>query len=631
MRFFGSCRGRRFLAIQKPSRLRFAVACSGLMFACLAGWVATVHAAEVRGPKSVWQPVTLVMAGPQASEAGEVNPFLDRRVTVEFTSGEHSVTVPAYFAADGQAAETSATSGDVWRAHFVPPTAGSWRYQVSARAGSQVALSNSPTAGEPATGDGESGSFEVANDPAAEGTLKYVGERYLRFAGSGAYFLKSGADSPENLLGYVDFDGTQRGSALEQSRGEASRGNLHRYAPHIRDWRDGDPTWQSGKGKGLIGAVNYLAGEGVNSIYFLTMNVRGDGNDVWPWTAWDERFRFDCSKLDQWEIVFSHMDRRGMALHVVLSETENESLFEHEESNQFAQRRRLYYREMVARFAHHQALVWNLGEENGWDDRENKNAPDEHWRAANTSQQRKQFAGYLRSVDPYDHPIVVHTLPGRYEEIYRPLLGDRSFDGLSLQVKLGPRIHEETVKWIAESRKAGRPWFANLDEIGPASDGVKPDADDPGHDDVRRYALWGNLMGGGSGCEWYFGYKFAHNDLNLEDFRSRQRMWEQTHHAVEFFQEHLKFWEMDSADELTKGNDVYCFRHGEETYVMYLPEGLPAVIDLPSRSYGVYWFNPRDGGSLRRGTRRLVVGGGSRSIGDPPEGGDWVALLRKQG
>jgi hypothetical protein len=45
-------------------------------------------------------------------------------------------------------------------------------------------------------------------------------------------------------------------------------------------------------------------------------------------------------------------------------------------------------------------------------------------------------------------------------------------------------------------------------------------ADDPNHDDVRHQALWGHLMGGGAGCEWYFGYKFAHNDLGLEDFRA---------------------------------------------------------------------------------------------------------------
>ncbi|MEZ5397229.1 MAG: hypothetical protein R2724_31240 [Bryobacterales bacterium] len=34
---------------------------------------------------------------------------------------------------------------------------------------------------------------------------------------------------------------------------------IHHYEPHVQDWKPGDPTWQGGKGKGIIGALNYLA------------------------------------------------------------------------------------------------------------------------------------------------------------------------------------------------------------------------------------------------------------------------------------------------------------------------------------------------------------------------------------
>jgi hypothetical protein len=64
----------------------------------------------------------------------------------------------------------------------------------------------------------------------------------------------------------------------------------------------------------------------------------------------------------------------------------------------------------------------------------------------------------------------------------------------------------------------------HLDEIGPADHGVLTDAEDPEHNDVRHYALWGNLLAGGAGVEWYFGYKHPHADLNLEDFRSRNKL-----------------------------------------------------------------------------------------------------------
>ena len=104
----------------------------------------------------------------------------------------------------------------------------------------------------------------------------------------------------------------------------------------------------------------------------------------------------------------------------------------------------------------------------------------------------------------------------------------------------------------SRSAEAGRKWIVCLDEIGPANTGVKPDADDPDHDEVRKQALWGNLMAGGAGCEWYFGYKLRQQRPELRGLAvSRERMWDQTRWALEFFQRHLPFAEMQPADELT--------------------------------------------------------------------------------
>ena len=98
-------------------------------------------------------------------------------------------------------------------------------------------------------------------------------------------------------------------------------------SPGIDHRRAGDPVWQGGKGKGIIGGMNYLASRGVNSIYFLVMNVAGDGDDVWPWIHPDSTLRYDVSKLAQWEIVFDHFDDLGMHLNVFTQETENDTLF----------------------------------------------------------------------------------------------------------------------------------------------------------------------------------------------------------------------------------------------------------------------------------------------------------------
>ena len=127
-------------------------------------------------------------------------------------------------------------------------------------------------------------------------------------------------------------------------------------------------------------------------------------------------------------------------------------------------------------------------------------------------------------------------------------------DGPSFQTRLPEKVHEVSVKWINESKAFGKQWVITQDEIGPANAGAKPDADDPDHNDIRVQVLWGNLMAGGAGVEWYFGYKYAHNDLNCEDWRSRDILWDQTRYAIEFFQKYVPFESMDSNDDLTKKN-----------------------------------------------------------------------------
>ena len=157
------------------------------------------------------------------------------------------ILVPGYFAADGNAAETSAISGRVFRAHLAPPLAGTWSARVEFTSGTDVAVFGG---GTPVSGlHGTTTSFtiaesdKVAPDLRAKGMLlPAVGERYLVFNGTGERFLKSGADSPENLLAYYEFDGTWDS---RPGRGPNAYGDwLHHYDAHFVDWRTGDPTWQ---------------------------------------------------------------------------------------------------------------------------------------------------------------------------------------------------------------------------------------------------------------------------------------------------------------------------------------------------------------------------------------------------
>jgi hypothetical protein len=443
-------------------------------------------------------------------------------------------------------------------------------------------------------------------------------------AGTGEFFLKGGADSPENFLGYREFDGTYYGGNNRQRSGEDSpNSGLHAYEPHIQDWKEGDPQWRDGKGKGIIGALNYLSSKGMNSVYFLTMNILGDGEDVWPFTDRNERYRFDCSKLDQWEIVFSHMEQLGIMMHVVLQETENELVLD---AGYLDVQRKLYLRELVARFSHHNAITWNLGEEHG---------PADWSPYGQTVEDTKKMADYLRALDPYDQMIVVHThsnLKQRNEDMAK-YLGHKTIDGPSIQCGSPFNVHGATLKMVKDSDASGQTWIVCIDEIGQHWKGAMPDATDPAHDTIRQHVLWGNLMAGGAGVEWYFGYKYSHGDLNCEDWRSRDILWDQTRFALDFFQKYLPYREMKNMDHLV--NNAYCLASPGEVYAVYYPIGEISKIDLNGTEgqFAVKWYNPREGGSLLEGSVAEVSGGLKVDPGSPPnltENADWVCLLTKK-
>ena len=84
---------------------------------------------EVTGEFMQWHKVTITLDGPNAKETdSEPNPFTDYNFTVTFTheSGSSVYVVTGYFAAYGDAANTSAQSGNKWRAYLVPDKAGMW-------------------------------------------------------------------------------------------------------------------------------------------------------------------------------------------------------------------------------------------------------------------------------------------------------------------------------------------------------------------------------------------------------------------------------------------------------------------------------------------------------------------------
>jgi PelA/Pel-15E family pectate lyase len=576
------------------------------------------------GEQTAWHPLTLTFRGPTANETDEApNPFFDIRLQVAFTGpGNQLFNVPGYFDADGK----SGTLGNIWRVRFTPNVPGRWHYEASFRQGPGVAIALDPQAGEALAVESPlTGSFEVAprNSHAPGflkwGRLQYVGKHYLKF-GDGPYWLRGGTDEPEDLLGYIGFDRTPP---------------HHRYAAHESDWREGDPDWNAGQGRALIGALNYLASQHVNSIYFLTMNVGGDGKDVWPWTgpidpdgaASNDNRHFDTRKLRQWEIVFQHAQRLGIFLHFVFNEAEeaNKRELDHGE---LGPERKLFYREMIARFGHHLALAWNLCEEYNL----NFDYGPERIRA---------FADYIQAIDPYDHPITVHSA-GDPVAALRFTFGDSRFSLTSVQLNQRP-IHEVTEALRSATSDAGRPLPISLDEFtldrGQRASHIPVD-DAAGH---RREKIWPTYFSGGM-LEFILG-----DLLRTDSFKTRERelLWTYLWNARRFMEENLPFWEMEPADGLSqgaatipvgvgRGNTIplgpQVFAKRGEIYAVYLPTGSNTgridLTDLRGTAL-LRWYDPRNGEFV--GDPLPIAGGAILEIGTPPRDAsdDWVVLIAK--
>ncbi|CEL91678.1 unnamed protein product [Vitrella brassicaformis CCMP3155] len=557
----------------------------------------------IKGLWSQWHKITFDFIGPYTEEQAAPSPFATYRLTVTFThsgsDGETSYDVPGFFAADGNAAHTGATGGNVWRCHFSPPHVGMYHYRVAFLTGDGIILDPSLAGESAGYMDGLEGDFVVGysnktgRDARAMGLLQYVDERYLWLAGSEEYFLKIGTDSPENLLAYADFDNTPNTYDLRKE-----------YIQHIADWREGDPTWADGRGKGLIGAVNYLSWKGLNMLSFLTFNVQGDDMNVFPYTSvWG--YRIDVSKTDQWEIVFEHANSKGIGLHVKTQETENEHL--HGNST-FDVRRAIYYRELIARFGHHPLLIWNLGEET--------KMPSWVLLAA---------AEYIRKVDPYGHSIDVHTYPDWKNDVYPALMWNNAskVTGASLQC-VPETINAEINEWIQRSAESPHPFVVSNDEQNPYYLGVQIDDIDPDHDFIRRHALWGSFLAGGGGVEFYFGWGFRWHqtgeqgpiignddeedvpystcsDITCEDFHTRDKMFSQAFLAWRFMtQNDIPFWEMNGMNHLTPQPDDFVFAKLGDIYLIYtFTNTTEVLLEVASGvNYSVRYWNPKTGGDM---------------------------------
>lgn len=491
--------------------------------------------------------VEINLRGPNSLElSGERNPFAVPVDVTFFGPDGRTYTIPAFFDGDGEGGQ----DGEIWKVRFRPDVAGRWRF--ASRSPEQLL-------------DGYRGEFEVeaiadcqAPSIACLGTLQYASGHYLRFGG-GDYWIKGGVDDPENFLG--DVFG----------------------------------SWQGKKE-----ALDFLSSKGVNSIYVITNNIDGDRNDTWPWVgdtpeqAKANSDRFNNAKLQQWEDFFTYAENLGIVLHIILNDDSAWHGYNHD----------LYFREMVARFAHHPGLIWNIGEE-----------ANEIY----SDQQQIAHAQKLRQLDAYDHPITVHR------KSPWPFLNTPHFDLTSIQSGGGandfsttplPDYNEVVIFHREESVRTCRAIPVMIDETPRVTR-----VDDAAQFKMRSQVLYPIFLGGGN---YELHYRDAYGQDGTVTIEELTPMLEDMHRARQFV-EALPFNEMSPCNELTSGQGRACFGRNGDVYAIYLPAGGSVSIDLRGTggSFNVTWFNPRNGNSSNAGS---VSGNGIRSF-NAPDHQDWVLKI----
>ncbi|NJK97092.1 MAG: DUF5060 domain-containing protein [Bacteroidales bacterium] len=142
--------------------------------------------------------------GPQTSENDAVNPFLNYLLLVEFNHNGSKTMIRGFYAADGNSANTGSDSGAVWQVRYIPEVSGKWTYSAKLYKGDSVAINNNIENAEQIDLTNSNGKFVVvdsekkANDKNFKGRL-IAKNGYFKFRDTNDYFLKVGADSPENF------------------------------------------------------------------------------------------------------------------------------------------------------------------------------------------------------------------------------------------------------------------------------------------------------------------------------------------------------------------------------------------------------------------------------------------------
>jgi len=194
--------------------------------------------------------------------------------------------------------------------------------------------------------------------------------------------------------------------------------------------------------------------------------------------------------------------------------------------------------------------------------------------------------------------------------------------GMTFQYQGGSNaaLFASPADWISPNPNAEGDY--NYQSNPPPGDGRKVILSDTDH-------LWG--IGGSAAWVWK-SFLRGLNPLFMDPYKREvldegsEEQWEEVRRALgatRRFAERMNLAAMTPRSDLA--STQYCLANPGKEYLVYLPDGGEATVDLSAASgtLKVEWFNPRTGAATDGGTAQ---GGSPRSF-RAPDAGDWVLYL----
>lgn len=347
-------------------------------------------------------------------------------------------------------------------------------------------------------------------------------------------------------------------------------------------------------------ALNRLAQLGINRVRVSLSPPRVADGGAWfepvkpregftflygPWVAanpnsvedprWDTS-RFDVDYWRKFEGLLAHARSLGILVSVIFY-TDGARPGSYPFARDLAlpsQEELLYYQYAAARLAAYSNVMWDLTNE---------------WHLFRTMDWVEAVGAYLRSCDPYGHPLSVHgcnEFPFR-RSAWADFAAYQSWDehgGYAFmlhnrhkQVETGRRMPQINEEYGYEDHYP-RGW--GEDRVAPARNA-----------ESRRRIAWEIAMAGGyqttgeSAANGLGGWLNGLGDDSMT-------MLQGYRHMAAFF-ESIPWWTLEPMPELAGGN--MCLAHPGQRYVVYLPEGGRLQLSLPAGHFRANWYNPRTG------------------------------------